>query len=55
MQVDAPEGVLNVVHGGKNQINTLLQDPDIRTVSFVGSVPVGQHIHKTVTDNMKRA
>lgn len=51
----APEGVLNVVHGGKDQVNRLLQDPDIRAVSFVGSVPVGQHIYKTATDNMKRA
>ena len=28
---------------------------DIKAVSFVGSVPVGQHIYKTATDHMKRA
>jgi malonate-semialdehyde dehydrogenase (acetylating)/methylmalonate-semialdehyde dehydrogenase len=55
MQAGAPVGVLNVVHGDKNQVNKLLADPDIRAVSFVGSVPVGQHIYKTATDNMKRA
>ena len=55
VQAGAPEGVLNVVHGGKDQVNKLLNDPDIRAVSFVGSVPVGQHIYKTATDNMKRA
>ena len=55
VQAGAPKGVLNVVHGGKDQVNALLKDPDIRAVSFVGSVPVGQHIYKTATDNMKRA
>lgn len=55
VQAGAPPGVLNVVHGGKDQVNQLLTDPDIRAVSFVGSVPVGQHIYKTATDNMKRA
>jgi malonate-semialdehyde dehydrogenase (acetylating)/methylmalonate-semialdehyde dehydrogenase len=55
VQAGAPQGVLNVVHGGKDQVNMLLQDPDVRAVSFVGSVPVGQHIYKTATDNMKRA
>lgn len=55
MQAGAPKGVLNVIHGGKGQVNKLLNDPDIRAVSFVGSVPVGQHVYKTATDNMKRA
>jgi malonate-semialdehyde dehydrogenase (acetylating)/methylmalonate-semialdehyde dehydrogenase len=55
MQAGAPKGVLNVIHGGKDQVNKLLAEPEIRAVSFVGSVPVGQHIYKTATDNMKRA
>jgi acyl-CoA reductase-like NAD-dependent aldehyde dehydrogenase len=38
VQAGAPKGVLNVVHGGKEQVNTLLQDPGVRAVSFVGSV-----------------
>lgn len=55
IEAGAPKGVLNVVHGGKEQVDHLLTHEDIKAVSFVGSVPVGQHIYKTATDNMKRA
>lgn len=55
IEAGAPKGVLNVVHGGKDQVDHLLNHEDIKAVSFVGSVPVGQHIYKTATDNMKRA
>ena len=39
-QAGAPKGVLQVVHGRKNQVDKLLVHPLIRAVSFVGSVPV---------------
>ncbi len=55
MEAGAPAGVLNIVHGGKDQVEPLLTDPRIKAVSFVGSVPVGQHIYRTATANMKRA
>ncbi len=55
MQAGAPKGVLNVVHGGKEQVDILLSHPDVKAVSFVGSVPVGQYIYRTATSNMKRA
>lgn len=55
IEAGAPKGVLNVIHGSKEQVNYLLNHETIRAVSFVGSVPVGQHIYKTATDNMKRA
>jgi malonate-semialdehyde dehydrogenase (acetylating)/methylmalonate-semialdehyde dehydrogenase len=55
LKAGAPKGLLNVVHGGKDQVNYLLKHDAIQAVSFVGSVPVGQHIYKTATDNMKRA
>lgn len=55
MQAGAPKGILNIVHGGKDQVNYLLEHAAIKAVSFVGSVPVGQHIYKTATSNMKRA
>jgi malonate-semialdehyde dehydrogenase (acetylating)/methylmalonate-semialdehyde dehydrogenase len=55
LEAGAPKGVLNVVHGGKDQVNYLLNHDAIKAVSFVGSVPVGQHIYKTATDNLKRA
>jgi malonate-semialdehyde dehydrogenase (acetylating)/methylmalonate-semialdehyde dehydrogenase len=46
--------VLQVVHGGKEQVDVLLTDPAIKAVSFVGSVPVGRYIYETGTRNMKR-
>ncbi|MFZ5724010.1 MAG: CoA-acylating methylmalonate-semialdehyde dehydrogenase [Pseudomonadota bacterium] len=49
-----PKGVLNVVHGGREQVDQLLVHPDIRAISFVGSVAVGQHIYRTGTDHLKR-
>ncbi|XOV77728.1 MAG: CoA-acylating methylmalonate-semialdehyde dehydrogenase [Aestuariibacter sp.] len=55
MKAGAPKGVLNVVHGDKSTVDGLLHHEDVRAVSFVGSVPVGQYIYKTATENMKRA
>ena len=49
-----PKGVLQVVHGDREQVDYLLNHPDIRAISFVGSAPVGQHIYKTGTANLKR-
>lgn len=53
-QAGAPPGVLQVVHGRKAQVDHLLEHPDIRTVSFVGSVPVARYIYQTGTHNLKR-
>lgn len=50
----APKGVLQVVHGGKEQVDHLLNDKDVKAISFVGSVPVAQYIYRTGTDNLKR-
>lgn len=50
----APKGVLQVVHGSKEQVDRLLHEPSIKAVSFVGSVPVGQYIYRTGTENLKR-
>lgn len=54
--VDAglPEGVLNLVHGGRDAVDALLHHPDVRTVSFVGSTPVARYIYETATRNGKR-
>jgi len=49
-----PEGVLQVVHGDREQADILLHHPLIRAVSFVGSEPVGRHIYQTGTANLKR-
>jgi len=49
-----PKGVLNVVHGGKEQVDFILNHPDIRAVSFVGSVPVGKYVYEQGCKNLKR-
>ena len=55
LEAGAPEGVLQVAHGGKAQVDMLLNHETVRAVSFVGSVPVGQHVYRTATQNLKRA
>ncbi|WP_100752582.1 CoA-acylating methylmalonate-semialdehyde dehydrogenase [Vibrio salilacus] len=53
-QAGAPPGVLQVVHGAKAQVDYLLAHPQIKTVSFVGSVPVAKYIYHTATSYNKR-
>ena len=50
LEAGAPENVLQVIHGRKEPVDALLTHPDIKTISFVGSVNVGQYIYKTGTD-----
>lgn len=54
LEAGVPEGVLQLVHGSREQVDTLLTDPVIRAISFVGSVPVGQHVYRTGTEHLKR-
>jgi malonate-semialdehyde dehydrogenase (acetylating)/methylmalonate-semialdehyde dehydrogenase len=49
-----PDGVFNVVQGDAVAVNRLLEHPDVRAVSFVGSTPVAQHVHKTASALGKR-
>ncbi|WP_337065217.1 CoA-acylating methylmalonate-semialdehyde dehydrogenase [Rouxiella badensis] len=49
-----PDGVFNVVQGGKNVVDHLLAHPEVEAVSFVGSTPVAQYIHHTASANGKR-
>ncbi len=49
-----PAGVLNVVHGDKVAVDTLLADPRVQAISFVGSTAVGRHIYSTGTAHGKR-
>lgn len=49
-----PPGVLNLVHGDKVAVDRLLNHPDIKAVSFVGSTPVARHVHETANANGKR-
>jgi malonate-semialdehyde dehydrogenase (acetylating)/methylmalonate-semialdehyde dehydrogenase len=54
LEAGAPKGLLNIVHGGPQQVDQLLQHPDIKGVSFVGSTRVGEHIYTTGTAAGKR-
>jgi malonate-semialdehyde dehydrogenase (acetylating)/methylmalonate-semialdehyde dehydrogenase len=49
-----PPGVLNVVHGDKEAVDRLLEHPDIKSVSFVGSTPIARYVYETGTRNGKR-
>jgi malonate-semialdehyde dehydrogenase (acetylating) / methylmalonate-semialdehyde dehydrogenase len=49
-----PDGVLNVVHGAHEVVNGLLERPDIRAISFVGSQPVAEYVYRTAAANGKR-
>ncbi len=49
-----PDGVLNVVHGDKVAVDTLLTSKDIKAVSFVGSTPIAKYIYETAAANGKR-
>jgi malonate-semialdehyde dehydrogenase (acetylating) / methylmalonate-semialdehyde dehydrogenase len=49
-----PKGVLNVVQGGRDVVDTLLTHPSVKAVSFVGSTPVARHIHEVATRHGKR-
>ena len=53
-QVGFPPGVLNVVHGGKEQVDQLLTHPKVKAISFVGSAPVAEHVYRTGTQHLKR-
>jgi malonate-semialdehyde dehydrogenase (acetylating)/methylmalonate-semialdehyde dehydrogenase len=43
-ELNLPPGVVNMVHGGKDVVNGILEHEDIAGVSFVGSSPVARHV-----------
>ncbi|KGN31013.1 methylmalonate-semialdehyde dehydrogenase [Knoellia sinensis KCTC 19936] len=49
-----PDGVMNVVHGDKEAVDALLEHPDVRAVSFVGSTPIARYVYETGTAHGKR-
>jgi malonate-semialdehyde dehydrogenase (acetylating)/methylmalonate-semialdehyde dehydrogenase len=50
-----PNGVVNLVNGGKEAVDTLLDHPAVRAISFVGSTPVAKYIYARAGANGKRA
>lgn len=49
-----PEGVLNVVHGDKDAVDALLEDPVVAAVAFVGSTPIARSIYEKAAQHGKR-
>ncbi len=49
-----PDGVMNVVNGDKEAVDTLLNDQRIKAVSFVGSTPIAEYIYTSANANGKR-
>jgi malonate-semialdehyde dehydrogenase (acetylating)/methylmalonate-semialdehyde dehydrogenase len=49
-----PAGVFNVIHGARAAVTALLEHPDVRAVSFVGSQPVAEHVYRTAAAHGKR-
>ena len=49
-----PAGVLNLVNGDKEAVDTLLTDPRVQAISFVGSTPIAEYVYTTGTSHAKR-
>src|SRR5262249_53255158 len=54
MDAGAPAGVLQVVNGDKESVDAVLDDPDIRAVSFVGSSPIAEYVYAKGAASGKR-
>ena len=52
--VDLPAGVVNLVNGGRDVVNAILDHPDIRAVSFVGSSATARHVYTRSAATGKR-
>jgi malonate-semialdehyde dehydrogenase (acetylating)/methylmalonate-semialdehyde dehydrogenase len=53
-ELDLPEGVVNLVHGGKEAAMSIMEHPDVVGISFVGSTPVAKVIYETSAKHGKR-
>lgn len=49
-----PDGVFNLVHGAHDVVNGLLEHPDVKAISFVGSQPVAEYVYRKGTSHLKR-
>ncbi len=54
IEAGLPKGVFNVVNGDKEAVDTLLTDPAVGAISFVGSTAIGRYIYETGCANGKR-
>jgi len=53
-QAGLPDGVFNVVYGGREAVVALVEHPDVDAIQFVGSTPVGRYVYETGTRLGKR-
>jgi malonate-semialdehyde dehydrogenase (acetylating)/methylmalonate-semialdehyde dehydrogenase len=54
MEAGLPDGVLNVVHGGREVVDALCTHPDIAALSFIGSSTVAEHVYRLGCQHGKR-
>jgi malonate-semialdehyde dehydrogenase (acetylating) / methylmalonate-semialdehyde dehydrogenase len=54
VEAGLPEGVFNVVHGDKEAVDRLLDHPDVKAISFVGSTPIARYVYERGTHAGKR-
>ena len=54
IEAGGPAGIFNVVNGDKDAVNAILDNPDIKAVSFVGSTPIARFIYERAAANGKR-
>jgi malonate-semialdehyde dehydrogenase (acetylating)/methylmalonate-semialdehyde dehydrogenase len=53
-ELNLPPGVLNLVHGGKETVDAILEHPFIQAISFVGSSAVAKYVYQTGATHGKR-
>ena len=53
-QIDIPKGVINLVHGGKDTVDAILEHPEVKAISFVGSSTTARYIYSRGAANGKR-
>lgn len=49
-----PKGVMSVVHGDKSAVDALIEAPEVKALSFVGSTPIAEYIYAEATKRGKR-
>ena len=49
-----PDGVFNIVYGGREAVKAIVEHPDVTAIQFVGSTPVGRYVYETGTRTGKR-
>jgi malonate-semialdehyde dehydrogenase (acetylating)/methylmalonate-semialdehyde dehydrogenase len=53
-QIDLPKGVINLVHGGKETVDAILDHPEVKAISFVGSSKIARYVYSRGSANGKR-